>query len=39
MNDDIEICLMPDGVHATEHGNNLLTEAVINCILREPKQK
>jgi lysophospholipase L1-like esterase len=39
MNDDIEICLMPDGVHATEHGNNLLTEAVINCILRELKQK
>jgi len=38
MSDDIEICLMPDGVHITEHGNNLLTDAVINCILRELKQ-
>jgi len=37
ISDDIGICLMPDGVHATEHGNNLLTDAVINCILKELK--
>ena len=39
VSDDIEICLMPDGVHATEHGNNLLTNAVINCILRKLRLK
>jgi isoamyl acetate esterase len=35
MGDDIEICLMPDGVHMTEHGNELLTEAISKCVLKE----
>ena len=35
MSDDIEICLMPDGVHMTEHGNKLLTETVSKCVLKE----
>jgi isoamyl acetate esterase len=35
--DDIEICLMPDGVHMTEHGNVLLTDAVSKCVLKELK--
>jgi len=35
MSDDIEICLMPDGVHMTEHGNKLLTETVSKCLLKE----
>jgi len=35
MSDDIEICLMPDGVHMAEHGNKLLTETVSKCVLIE----
>ena len=35
MSNRIEDCLLNDGVHMTEHGNKLLTEAVSNCILKE----
>ena len=35
INDKVEDCLLGDGVHMSEHGNELLTEAVSNCILKE----
>jgi len=35
MQDKVEDCLLGDGVHMTEHGNELLTEAVSNCVLKE----
>lgn len=33
-NDDVEACLMADGVHTTEQGNKLLTDAVCACLLK-----
>ena len=35
MNDKIENCLMNDGVHINEHGNELLNKTVSDCILKE----
>jgi lysophospholipase L1-like esterase len=35
MNDILEDCLLNDGVHMSEHGNELLTEVVSNCVLKE----
>jgi lysophospholipase L1-like esterase len=35
MNDKIEDCLLDDGVHMSEHGNDLLIDAVSECVLRE----
>lgn len=35
MNDNIEDCLLDDGVHMSEHGNEFLINAVSNCVLRE----
>jgi lysophospholipase L1-like esterase len=34
-NDDVEACLGPDGVHMTERGNRVLTDAVCKCILHQ----
>ena len=34
-NDDVEACLVNDGVHMTEHGNRILTDAVCDCILHQ----
>ena len=34
-NDDVEACLGSDGVHMTERGNKILTDAVCECILRQ----
>ncbi len=36
-NDNVEACLVADGVHTTELGNKLLTDAVCACLLRELK--
>ncbi|HGJ63848.1 TPA: hypothetical protein ENS27_00500 [bacterium] len=35
MNDILEDCLLNDGVHMSEHGNELLTDVVSNCVLKE----
>ena len=34
-NDDVSACLGKDGVHMTERGNDLLTDAVCECLLRQ----
>jgi len=34
-NDDVEACLVNDGVHMTERGNKLLTDAVCKFLLNE----
>ncbi|MFC1715240.1 SGNH/GDSL hydrolase family protein [Candidatus Poribacteria bacterium] len=34
-NDDVEACLGNDGVHMTERGNKVLTDAVCKCILNQ----
>jgi lysophospholipase L1-like esterase len=34
-NDDVAACIGEDGVHMTEHGNRVLTDAVCRAILRE----
>ena len=34
-NDDVAACLGNDGVHMTERGNNSLTDAVCECLLRQ----
>jgi len=33
INDNIEACLLSDGVHLSEHGNGIVIETVSNCIL------
>jgi len=34
MNDILEDCLLNDGVHMSEHGNELLTDVVSDCVLK-----
>lgn len=34
-NDDVEECLGGDGVHMTQHGNNILIDVVCNFVLNE----
>ena len=35
MKDDIDACIMPDGVHMTDHGNKILAEAISRFLLQE----